>query len=567
MKNNVVLRLVPWVMVFVAMFSLYGCIEETISISPTSDNSSFSHIYSYNWTDKENADTLIFECNQQISYLLGDKDVVLYPKALVKIYPKKDTISFEANKKGDVIYNDEITKEKSSGSHPIVNEIEKEFYFTDGQIVKAEIYYENDNIVLDNINYELPCIIVDTINFIEASFDEIANEENIYFVNLDFSFDWHISSENKRYSENISTFYIKNTLLGEDEFLNVLYANGFIWHSDTQFSVFVEKTEIWRDAGEQKTTYNSPILDFYIYGKENKSLIVDNFNFEKTENYFLLDVEKINSDGWNIKKYINSVTVSQNNGIQSFINEFEFPVFEIILSIDGKLFNFDLAQKQEVTSKIVSENDKNTLITNLYASILDRKFESNVYTQLELDYNNGTQPPVVVPNPEPDPEPDPDPDPEPEKYKYGKIVNYSITAVYDLNSSKTDGKITKKCVMLRFENGYLWGVCDYNEDFPEDFQYTTSGYSAFNSVARDKVNAPYELAKAVDTSDAIIWYSENNKIIAGIDIYSCMFFGWENILNGKYSAFINSYSATYSDNKFTITLTAPSGASKTFYSE
>lgn len=559
MKKNVVLHLIPFIYVLIAMFFLNGCVEEVMSISPTADNTSFSPTYNYNWEDRKIADTLIFECNQQISYSLDNEEIILTPKATVKLYPKKDTIFFASNEKGDVVYDDEETNNSSTGSFPIVNKIEKEFYFTDGQIVKAEIYYENYNIAFGNINYELPCVIVDDINFVKASFDEIANEENIYFVNLDFSFDWQISSENKSSSENISTFYVKNKQLGEDELLNVSYADGYIWHNGTQFSIFVEKTETWRDAGEKKITYNSPILDFYIYGKEDKSLVVDNLNFEKTENYYQSDVTEINSDGWKIKKYVKYVTVNQSNGTQSFNNEFEFPVFEVSLSLNGELFNFDLAQKQGVKSEVISENDKNTLITYFYALILNKRFEANIYTELELDNNNGTQPPVG--------EPDPKPNPDPEKYKYGKIVDYSVTAVYDINATNTDGKITKKCVMLRFEKGYLWGVCDYNEDFPSDYQYTTAGYSAFNSVARDKANAPYELARAVDSSEAIIWYSENNKIISGIDVISCMIFGWENNRNGKYSAFIDSYKAKYSDNRFTITLTSSKGVSKTFYSE
>ena len=39
------------------------------------------------------------------------------------------------------------------------------------------------------------------------------------------------------------------------------------------------------------------------------------------------------------------------------------------------------------------------------------------------------------------------------------------------------------------------------------------------------------------------------------------------MVNGKYSAFINTYDAKYSNNRYTLTLTAPDGVSKSFYSE
>ena len=121
--------------------------------------------------------------------------------------------------------------------------------------------------------------------------------------------------------------------------------------------------------------------------------------------------------------------------------------------------------------------------------------------------------------------------------------------------------------MIRFEHGYLWGVCEYNEDFPQEFTYTTAGYTGFNSVVRDEALKPFELARAVDINEGIAWYSENNKLIAGIDILSCKILGWENIPNGKYSAFINSYKARYSNSRYTLTLTSPNGVSRAIYSE
>ena len=564
MKNNCILRFVHPLWLLTLMFLFNGCIEEDFKPS-TSDVPSIMPIYSYNWTKKNDADTLIFECNQRISYSLDNSNTILTPKAMVKLYPSKDTVFFEANEKPDVVYKNNATKEEYSKNIPSVNKIEKDFYFTDGQIVKAEIYYEKYNIALENDTYELPCVIVDDVSFVKADFDKYSNDENIYIANLDFSFDWYIRSENEVSSENISTFYTKKMLYGEDELLDVSYATGYTWHNGSQFSLFVEKKEIWRDSGEDKITYHSPVLDFYIIGKEDKSLTVDNLDFQTTESSNLSEATEINSDNWNILKNIKYITVVHNNGFQSFSNEFEFPVFEVSLSLDGELFNFDLKQQCKIKSDIVSEDEKNTLNTNAYVSILNRQFDASVYTNLELKNDGNGTPPAVEPNP--DPTPNPDPDPEPEKYKYGKIVSYSVTATYDVNASFSDGNITKKCVMIRFEHGYLWGICEYNEDFPVDFHYTTAGYSGFNSVIRREVSAPFELARAVDIPEGIVWYSENNKMIAGIDVLSCKILGWKNVVNGKYSAFINSYTAKYSDNNYTITLTSSNGVAKSFYSE
>ena len=75
------------------------------------------------------------------------------------------------------------------------------------------------------------------------------------------------------------------------------------------FSLFVEKNEIWRDKGEQKSTFTSPIIDFYISGKDDQIIEADNIDFEYSENYNLSDVTETNSDGWNIKQYTKNFTI------------------------------------------------------------------------------------------------------------------------------------------------------------------------------------------------------------------------------------------------------------------
>lgn len=560
MKTITVLRLRSPLWLLITMFFFCGCAKEILKITPTSDVS-IVPVYTYNWADKKDADTLIFECKQKISYSLNDEDFVISPNAFVKLYPYKDTVFFEGNEKADAVFERETTIDVSEDGVPKINKFLKEFYFDDGQIIKAEIYFESYSLTIGDKVYELPYMNVENLIFVSVSTDEIVNEENIFFTDLDFSFDYNVSTNDEKITKNISTYYIKKRLLEEDELQDVSYSDGYIWHNSKQFSLFVEKNEIWRDKGEQKSTFTSPIIDFYISGKDDQIIEADNIDFEYSENYNLSDVTEINSDGWNIKQYTKNFTINHSNGVQSFSNNFSFPVYEISLSVDGKSFGFDLKQKHSINTKVNTEDDKNTHVTNVNAFVLGRRFEAYVFTELKLK-DTTVNPPV-----EPNPDPDPTPTPEPDKYKYGKVVDCSVTAVYDPDATFSDGKITKKCVMVRFEHGYLWGVCDYQEDFPEEYTYTTAGYSAFNSVAKDDTFEPFVLARAVDVDGGIAWYSENNKLIAGIDILTCKILGWENALNGTYSAFLNSYNISYSNNRYTVTFTAPSGVSKTFYSE
>ena len=564
MKANSVLRLIPPLWVLTIMFFLSGCVEEVFKLETTSNGvSSIIPLYSYEWEERNEADTIIFECNQRITYSLDEKNDVLYPLAVVKLYPIKDTVVFNNNEKPDVIYSEEKTTTESNGDVPEVNRIRKDFYFTDGQNVRADIYFEKYNLTVGDVNYNLPYVVVNDISFVGANTDEISNEENLYFANLDFSFDWSINNTQQDNAEDISISYIKKMLLGDDELLDVSYSDGYTWHNGKQFSIFVEKTETWRDGGEYKTTYTSPIFDFYILGKENSSLQIDNLEFEYSETNNSSETIETNTGDWNIKQHTKYITLTHSNGVQSFSNDFEFPVFKINLSLDGKSFEFNLDQTYKINTEIITEDGKNTHVTSVTTSILNRRFQADVFTNLEMADDNVENPPIV----EPEPEPEPEPTPEPEKYKYGKIVDYSVTAVYDADATFSDGKITKKCVMIRFERGYLWGICEYQDDFPEEYTYTTSGYSGFNSVTRDEAFEPFELARAVDVNEGIAWYSENNKLIAGIDVLTCKILGWENMVNGKYSAFINTYDAKYSNNRYTLTLTAPAGVSKTFYSE
>lgn len=561
MKKNVFLRLIPPLLALVlTMFFFSGCAGETLTIE-TANDVSFVPVYSYNWQDKKDADTLVFECNQRISYSIDGKEFTLNPYAFVKLYVDKDTIFFDSNSKPDVIYEKETSSSNSEGIAPSKNSISKKFYFTDGQIANVEVYYESYNASIGNISYDLPYMNVSDVTFNEASCDEIVNEDNLFFADLFFTVMWNVSNEKNSSSEDISTHYFKKPLAVNDELLDASYSDGYTWIDETHFSFFLERSEKWSNSGNKKFTYTSPVMEFFFTPKEDKSIEVSSYSFDKRLDVETSDVIENVNDNWSIKRSIACQKIKYDNGNESFVDEFTYPLYAVsFLTDDEKTHNFDLKYEFNIDTKL--DTLSNTEVLNnsqAYVLVLDKRFEEVVYTTL-INSNNES---VVPPNDGKEPEPEP----EPEIYKYGKIVDFSVTAVYDPDATFSDGKITKKCVMLRFEHGYLWGVCDYHQDFPEEYTYTTAGYTGFNSVARDDVYEPFELARAVDISEGIAWYSENNKIIAGIDVLSCKILGWENAPNGNYSAFINSYDAKYSNSRYTITLTSPNGVSKTFYSE
>ena len=240
MKTITVLRLRSPLWLLITMFFFCGCAKEILKITPTSDVS-IVPVYTYNWADKKDADTLIFECKQKISYSLNDEDFVISPNAFVKLYPYKDTVFFEGNEKADAVFERETTIDVSEDGVPKINKFLKEFYFDDGQIIKAEIYFESYSLTIGDKVYELPYMNVENLIFVSVSKDEIVNEENIFFTDLDFSFDYNVSTNDEKITKNISTYYIKKRLLEEDELQDVSYSDGYIWHNSKQFSLFVEK--------------------------------------------------------------------------------------------------------------------------------------------------------------------------------------------------------------------------------------------------------------------------------------------------------------------------------------
>ena len=137
----------------------------------------------------------------------------------------------------------------------------------------------------------------------------------------------------------------------------------------------------------------------------------------------------------------------------------------------------------------------------------------------------------------------------------------------DVDGLSHKGNITKKAVVIRFEEGYSFGVCAYEEPFPQEMTYVQSGYTGFNSAAQQRAGAAFRLARAVDAADGgIEWYAEDNSLIAGVDVLTCKILGWKNIVNKRYSSMVNGYKGSYSQDRYTLTLTAPDGTVRTYKS-
>lgn len=89
----------------------------------------------------------------------------------------------------------------------------------------------------------------------------------------------------------------------------------------------------------------------------------------------------------------------------------------------------------------------------------------------------------------------------------------------------------QKCFMIRFSNGYLPVLFNYNNaapsaaDFnPDLFVYTQD--VGYNAVVYKDATHPYELAVVKWGSDAIRYYTLDDELIWGIDNYAMYYTGW-----------------------------------------
>jgi hypothetical protein len=490
--------------------------------------------YSYDWEQATNGDTLNLVCTQKIVYTYNGRTVTLEPKAYVKLWLEKSLVYFGQNESVNPIFSKETKTDGTSGTNPTRTIINKMFTFADGQVGRAEICYENYSLQLSSTTYQLPYVAISDLTYAKASVQ--SSGDDTYLADLTFNAAWQTNDKADSGTKQMMVSYNKKQSAATDQLLSTTYDKSYEWTGDKALTLFVQKNETWSVSGVKTQKYQSPTLSFDLAGKENRSLTVTSFDFTGKSSVSTSSKSDLSSDGWNIKKS----TVS---------DVFTYPQFDASLSLDGQTFDFDLSVKFTETHQIVKTSEsyaQNT--TTGVAVVLGKSFSQAVVTTLSMKS-------TAV-----------EPDPEPDGPAYGKIIDFAVTAVFDPSELHANGNITKKCVSVRYEKGYEWGIFEYSGSFPSSFTFTQTGYTGFNSAAMDTAKSPFEAARAVDGSNAIYWYAEDNTLLAAIDVLTCKTYGWKNIVNGKYSAFISGYTTTYSSDRYTLTVTAPDGTTYKFKS-
>ncbi len=514
-------------------------------------------VLTYDWSTVQDNDTTWLICAQNVVYTAenGQPQTVSF-KASVKLWPEKQTISFGADKDPKPQHLSSNDASGEAGTLPTVKTVRKNFLFDDGQSVTAEIRTER----FVYPKFHLPYVDISDVTF-EAATAEPTDKADTYAATLVFSAIWKEQSTNasEHGAKPLFAEYTKIRSQQTDELLSTNYTQKHVW-TGNNVTLFVEKTEVWSVSGTKKQEFPSPSLAFFLTAKENKAKEVENFDFTGALSSANTEMTDISSDGWTLRKGTTVKSINFTNGKDNFSDTFEYPRYTASYTLDGRKFDFDLSVTFRETHRVTvidANNARNE--TTAEATLLEHVLSGVVTTALSKANND----PLPNPDPDPDPEPNPDPKPEPE---YGKIISFSVTAVFDPSELHKNGNITKKCVSVRYEKGYQWGICAYEENFPASFTFTNSGYTGFNSAAMDTAQSPFQAARAEDKHDGIYWYSEDNKLLSAIDIITCKVYGWKNIVNGQYSYVINGYDANYSSDRYEMTLSAPDGSVMKFSS-
>ncbi len=111
----------------------------------------------------------------------------------------------------------------------------------------------------------------------------------------------------------------------------------------------------------------------------------------------------------------------------------------------------------------------------------------------------------------------------------------------------------RKCILLKFEKGYLPIVFDAELVVPEEinryiFIYDT--YDGYNGVA--KVNGEYQLCIVSRGTNALYYRDKEQNLVWAIDSGTQKAVGWQTDENGKYALFYELYDGSVSGNAFKI---------------
>jgi hypothetical protein len=371
------------------------------------------------------------------------------------------------------------------------------------------------------------------------------------YVEIEFNAPWMTSNNTGKGTEKITISYSKKEVQEADKLLSTSFSKGFNWRDDA-FQLYVEKKETWKLAGEKPTYKRSKWLPFLVETTYDKSKEVSNFDFNGTRVPTSTAKQDISEDGWKLKQSKATQSVRFANGYENFIHVFTYPLYEASITWEGRTFDFDLSVNFNETHSVTKFSDQSAKLTTVGSVVLDSK---------RIDRTTATS--LIIPE-------NSDFDDDSYSYvgpKYGKILGYYVTAVFNpalLDNGR--GALAEKCVLVHYESGYEWGICKYNEDFPSSFTYTASSYSWYNSAAKHSAQEAYQLAYVQELASSILWYDANNKLISGIDAVTCKIYGWPHIVDRKYASMFSTYSGSYSNNNYSLVITAPSGATRTFNS-
>lgn len=561
----------------ILIISLLSSCSGSISPSLELDDDVMLVSFAYDWNNTVVQDTAVLSCKQTLVYSSSGKEISVSPIAYVKLWVKQDTFLSTSVVSVKPSNLDVTSAASSSGVSPVRHVLRKSFELNDTQVVMAEICYEDVNLSSKSTGEILPHLeITDfSLSYMQVMKDE--NSLNNYIVSITFSAPWSVVNRGDRGTEDMSISYVKSSVDGQsDQLLFTSYDTGAEWMDKSSFKLFVNKIDTWTLSGVKSNKIYSPILPFSLKVSEKPSVLAENLEFSSQVSLTQTKASKINADeAWNIQSRTGVQTVRFDNGQQNFIHAYSYPIYEASVKVDGQEIGFDLPVVFDVDIKSSKVGDNSKKLTSEATAVFcDKTFEASSSTLLILDTsgtgsddNNGSSSEDGNGDEQGNGGTDVTTPPTSDTaLKYGRIIDFQVSAVLDVDAYQNGGEITKKAVVIRFEEGYYFGVCDFEEDFPTQFTYTQSGYSGFNSAAQTKAGKPFRIARAVVYKDAIKWLAEDNSLIMGIDKLSCSLFGWKNIVGGLYSAFINTYSSSYSQDRYSLTLTAPNGRSMTFQS-
>jgi len=523
-------------------FVFFSCADE---YAKTQSNNGIEGSLTYTWSSSQDGDTTILSCNQVLRYEDTNGNwKTINPVATVKIVPTLSSVEYAEGKDPTPIYLRSVTKNGYEGTNPRYRVITQQLFFDDGQVLDAKLSMP----IYSYFNSSGREQFYPYIQFQELMFSSVTMREvnGVVYPTISLSLPWLTSNNDENGTQTINVSYAKTKSDNVDKLINTTYSQGVDWTSQTTFNLYVERTETWMRAGKKTTRKPSPDLSFSFTATGNRSLDVTNFDFVGTLRSDASIKQDISRDGWTLKKGTATQTVSFSNGAQYFDDVFSYPLYEASVTFDGRTFDFDLSVdfKENYQVSILSDKQaKNTTVAT--ATFAQKSFDKTILTSFNK-----------VSTPEP-----------PKTSKYGKVLDVKVTAVFDQASiTNNSGHITKKCVLVRYEQGYEWGICDYNVSFPSSFTYTKSTYTGFDSAAKKTANDSFQLARSQPSDSKILWYDENSKLISGIDALTCKIYGWENIVNGIYAATVNGYSVQYGSDSYTVTVKAPDGMIKTFSS-